>query len=381
MKILYQPAQSSPSDWLETTAALWPGLGEMNINAVCVQGLTFEGPDHYAVEDLPGGGVRVVVWHDDPDDWPPGSRWAREVCFFPLAPDTDPRFGGAVNTCQIQVLYAEGAIKQLFESLHQTNPKVSIKSWEDFDTNRAASRDGIWLSDASYQAHQASREVKGWREWCDHLDSSELDSNGCLCDQRSQNRYEIPKGTRTYYHIPVDGGGVNGASIDNSLALGPTTQTNQGSGNVGTVGKTMFEAISPADEPDSAAWPATGVYRCQLDIVAAGADLAFGLLDMGSGDGGFERVDSTVSTELQRLQQDEAAFTGSGLHLATLTDPAWAAGTQSDRVGLLLAAQRVVGHGNQSFTLQTGELDDFLDGPWAAVASAGGQILFLGHIF
>jgi hypothetical protein len=50
--------------------------------------------------------------------------------------------------------------------------------------------------------------------------------------------------------------------------------------------------------------------------------------------------------------------------MASVTDPAWTAGANSDRLEVLLAAIRVTGHGSQNITHQVGEEDDFVDGPW-----------------
>jgi hypothetical protein len=76
---------------------------------------------------------------------------------------------------------------------------------------------------------------------------------------------------------------------------------------------------------------------------------------------------------VQRIAQDEAAFAGSGLKLATVNSPSWVTGLadlQTYRFGVVIAAVRNAGHGQQTLTLQLGELDDFADGPWQATEGA-----------
>ena len=382
MKVLYQPALGNPGDWIQVDSSEWSSLGDFKMNAVNVQGVIFEGPDFYDVEDMPDGSVRGSGWHCDPTDWPSGQRWAREFVFYPLAPSTNPLLGGAIDTRQEHTIYAEAGILPTFQEVY-ASMDVRVRPWSDFNCERSSAKAGVWLSDVLYAAHQSARSAIGWRMWGEHLHADELDDHGCVTCQRSQGRYRVPQGTRTYYHNPEAGTGVQGADTTNSLALAPTTVTNLVSGNVGGNGATSFEAISPANEPDSAAWPTTGIYRYQLDVLLAGADLAFGLLPMGSqGAGGFERVDAGITTAAQLIAQEEAAFSGSGLFIASVTNPAWTAGVQTDRVGIVVAAQRVAGHGNQTFTLQVGESDDFVDGPWlAAVAAVNAPAIVFGANF
>lgn len=81
MKTIVQWAARNPQDWIEIDSSLWatlpsraeptPGqLGGSNnqlgwINGLMVQGVVFNGADHYAVEDVVIGldaGVRVTSW-------------------------------------------------------------------------------------------------------------------------------------------------------------------------------------------------------------------------------------------------------------------------------------------------------------------------------
>ena len=101
------------------------------------------------------------------------------------------------------------------------------------------------------------------------------------------------------------------------------------------------------------------------------ADVAFGLLTLDGQDGGFVRVDSSLSSILQTIPQSESAFTSTGLHMASVTDPAWSSGSANDRYVLALTAYRTAGHSSQEITLQLNESDDFTDGPWGNVVGGG----------
>jgi hypothetical protein len=384
MRILYQPTQDSPSDWQQTDEALWAGLNSFTCHAVCVQGVTFDGADHYSVEPVSPGVVRIIVWYDDPGDWPAGQRWAREWTFSHLSADPDPRYGGAIRPQHQQVIYAEDGIRPILKAAYGSDPTIKFKPWAAFDPNRPNPMHGAWVSDAQHADQQAAQSTQGWRTWTEGVDPSDLDSNGHIKDQRSQGRYEVPKGTRTYYHNTTTSpdGPIGGPDFNNVLGLSPAGAGNQVSGGVNQSGRDCWEATTPAGEPASAAWPTTGDYRYQIDCVAAGADLTYGLLTQGTQTGAFFRNNAANTSHLQTLQQDQPAFSGSGLNIASMTNPAWTAGSASDRFGIEVAAVRVVGHGTQTMTLQLGEADDFADGPWPSAPSAPTQnATFFGTAF
>jgi len=290
--------------------------------------------------------------------------------------------GGAINTHQTQTIYAESGILGVLQAAYAGNPKVEIKAWTDFNANRVHPLDGQWVADGLHAAHQSIRAIRGWREWTEGLDVSELDQDGRVKPQRAQGRYEVPKGTRTYYHNNVAlATTVHIATSEFQLgktASGAATDTVAVHQN----GVHAWVATSPANEPNSAAWPTSGVYRYQIDVTLAGADLTFGLLSQGGEPGHFARVDSGLTTEHESFTQDEAAFSGSGLHLATVTDPAWTSGSATDRFEISIAGVRTAGHGTQDLTLQLGESDDFADGPWPApVPPPPADALWFGGAF
>jgi hypothetical protein len=382
MRICYQPTQDSPADWVQTTADQWAGLGSFTCHALCVQGVVFDGADHYSVETVSPGVVRVVVWYDDPTDWPPGQRWARVWTFRHLAADPDPRYGGAVRPQHQQVLFAEDGMRPILEAAYGTNPTIQIRPWNAFNSRRSNPMHGAWVTDEQHADQQAVQSVQGWRTWTEGLHPNELDANGHVRVQRRMARYRVPRGTRTYYHNPATATTPVVADFSNALQANPSGATLQTSGNVGGNGRIVWSTVTPSGEPNSAGWPTTGEYRYQLDVTAAGVDLTFGLLNQGNDAAHFSRISSDASSELQTIQQDEAAFSGSGLHLATITDPAWTAGSSGDRWGFTVAGVRVTGHGNQTFTMQIGESDDFTDGPWtAAPAGPAHNATFFGTSF
>ena len=358
MKVLYQPTQANPGDWEECDSKDWGRLGEFTIHALNVQGDIYEGPDHYAVREVGSGLVTVTVWHDDPHDWPVGTRWAKVVTYQPLGPDPRQEYGGAINVRRSLTIFADD--EALFRAAY---PEADVYPWADFNHAREKAMHGVWVEDAAHEAHKEARALRGWREWTDGLHPG-LIVDGKVRDQRKAGRYKRPKGTRTYYHNGVAGPVVHGGvSHYNSLQ---TTTAGVGTElvNVGTAGILCFAGTTEAGEPDTTPWPTSGTYRAQLDIIAAGADLVFGLLTLDGAQGHFGRVLGDASSCVQQVEQDQSAFFGSGLHLATATDPGWLAGAQSDRYDIVIAGFRVAGHGSQGLQIQLGETDDYTDGPW-----------------
>lgn len=116
-------------------------------------------------------------------------------------------------------------------------------------------------------------------------------------------------------------------------------------------------------------------------MISAGVDLTFGLLTQGTSLGRFARINSAGDTNLQTFVQSQAAFFSSGLHIATIVNPAWTSGSSADRFGFTVAAVRVTGHGTQTMTLQVGESDDFTDGPWPAFVPPLRNATFFGSHF
>lgn len=151
MLLLVQFTRSSPRDWEEYEHTAWPFLPQLPIHALNVQGVVFEGYDHYAVEDGPEGSVVVSVWNDPTTNGDPWQQWT----IAPLAPD--PAFGGLLNTRQTVQWFHDG-------------PPLAVPGRQrgraQFPTPPAGrQRHGKSVSDAAHAAHREARSVRGWHEW------------------------------------------------------------------------------------------------------------------------------------------------------------------------------------------------------------------------
>lgn len=137
----------------------------------------------------------------------------------------------------------------------------------------------------------------------------------------------------------------NAASIVNDATSADLTSVNHGP----NVSMTDFSFTTQSGEPNEASWP-TGLYECFLDVSAAGGGLTYGLLNINSL-GHFGRINDARDTEVEAHQQDEVAFSGTGLKVATYSGP-WGGSTASDRFECLVAISRDgVNHGNQALTM------------------------------
>lgn len=412
MKVLLQWAQHSPRDWIEVDAAAWAGLakrpvpllGELGgqdadpgwLACVNVQGVMFNGADHVAVEPLPGDGVRVTSWWDDPEDYPIGERRARVWTFLPLAPD--PTFGSGdrerllagvrnepgisegkrsevlahlndpanypINTRQSQVVYAEAA---RFDTLLASPPQnTAVRPWSEFVAPaEEITRHGVWQADEKYAAHVAARSEWGWRHWCDHLPASEteIDPRGRreLRGQREQGRYAKATRTITYYQR------------DTNLAQGWATATHEDELQTTTAGTTTesvttdsgvvqsWAFASPSGSPNSTNWD--GVYHVQLDCTAASGGLIY-VVGTGGGTMFVVRLSSDLSTSLASAFESATNFSGTGLKLFTSGSETWTSPAAADRFGFKVTADGD-SHGD-AITLRLNGADSYADGPWTA---------------
>lgn len=181
MRVLIQHARRNPRDWEAVDSTDWGRLPARPLPSVVggqddepgwvmrlnVQGVSFVGYDHYAVEPLPDRACRVTVWKDDPDDLPTdalGEFYARVWTFLPLAPDA--RIGGRYNTRQSQVVYAGPRLTRFYEDNPTEN--TVVRSWGEFaPPPDAVVRHGVWVPDELMSAHDAALSHRGWREWTD----------------------------------------------------------------------------------------------------------------------------------------------------------------------------------------------------------------------
>jgi hypothetical protein len=189
MKLLVQWATSEAADWHELDSADWPATpakplpigddpidaGPGWVTALNVQGVIFTSFDHYAVEEIADGGIRVTVWNDDPDDQVlervrrvqpdqgpfPAGYYGHVWTFLPLAPD--PAYGGALNTRQTFTYYAESD-QPVWE--HARSVGLIPRPWPELRRPPAhIVRHGVWLTSALMARHVERQTLHGWQEW------------------------------------------------------------------------------------------------------------------------------------------------------------------------------------------------------------------------
>lgn len=336
-----------------------------------IQGILLNGADHYALRPIQRAGetgLEAVSWWDDRDDVPVGERRARVWTLMDL--DYDPNLGGAINTRQSQVVFAEG--QRYLELLARPPRNTIVRPWVEFDLQgyQTIARHGIWVPDSLAAQHydMQFRTNWGWRHWVDHLPDNEVDIDGrgrrTLKVQRELGRWNKAQGTITYYQRNTDR--ANAAEIylnEDALELTTAAAVTESVTTDATI-KNCWAFTSPANEPNSADWP-NGTFRSQLDCTAASAGLIYG-------NAGFNRLDSaTNSLEFQGVPDgsgDSNDFSGTGLKLSTVS---WnpLAGAATDRFAFYVQGQGD-SHGD-AITLELNTADSFADGPWTAALPPG----------
>ena len=381
MKLFVQWSEASARDWQEVESVAWgsqpmkpqPVGGEV-IDAtpgwpcaVNCQGVEFIGYDHYVCESITGGGCRISTWKDDLEDAavdlvagnvPSGlnpADYSAADLFYARGGEFDPvaRYDGrSYNTRQRQTVYAGRALRDYHATLGPVENTI-VHPWEEFVAPAPEStRHGVWMSDALMRAHEAARTPQRWMDWAPEP--------------------VIPQGPEhhsiTYLLNAPD-------TADSDCATGPdhnnkmdeVSQTSEDLSSVfaGGTFKASFIFTTLAGDPNVANWP-NGLWRCDMNIVAAGVDITYGLLFDGA-TGGFKRVGVACST-LDSWSQDEAAFSGTGVKSATKTYDT-AAGLSSNRFQVRVHGIRAASMGNQTLTLRT-NASSFAQGPWAVAAAS-----------
>jgi len=341
------------ADWtlldLPNNPTAWTSLSpSATVKSINVQGVILEGYGRYTIEAADFGGIMVNAW-TEAGVVVSGETWT----FYPLSPDLD--LGGAVNTDQVRVVYPTGFPVPLTPSLKGSLPTA---------------------------AQLASRSLWGWRNFCQHLDPSEfiiVDGKPELLEQRAQGRYKPLGGTRTYYQSLTDRAhGSFVFSHEKALDLAPDVS---GEIFVNVAASSALESFAFLtangggsalnNEPGYAApWTDAPITtRAQLDCTAAGANISYGLrgitILLDTANGQFRRVTSGTNANVQGAAQAEAAFTGTGLKLATDAGFAVGAGHAADD---LYAIHVATGNSNvlnaQQIIIRVGTSDSFADGSW-----------------
>lgn len=377
MKVLAQWSQATSEDWREYDSAEWGGLpskplpvgGETMdaalgyVCAVNVQGVTFIGYDHYAVEDLPAGKCRLTVWKDDLEDaaldltagnvpsgldpsqyGPADLLYARVWEFEPVA-----RHDGRWNTLQRQTIYAGRAIRDYYAALGPVE-NTTIRPWEEFVQPPAAIvRYGVWMPDELMQAHEAAQRLHPWMEWAPEP--------------------VIPQGPEhhsiTYLlNAPNTADSDCVPAVDHNNKMDEAGQTSEDLSSVFTGGqsKTAFAFTTLAGDPNVADWPAASAgdpWKFSINIVAAGADITYAT----GGTHQFWRPNSACTLQ-EQWGSSESPFTGTGVKVGTNTVKDPAAGAAGDRFMIQILANRAASHGSQTLTLRT-DASSFAQGPWS----------------
>lgn len=181
MKVLLQWTKANPEDWVEIDLRgsgplrrAWENLpakplpvgGEVIDNTlgwlynVNVQGVEFAGFDHYTGRPIDTG-VEITAWNDDPEDYPPGQRFAHVWTFRALRPD--PRYGGQLNTDQSLTVYDERDPSPFVGQSTSGGP-VIVRPWSEFVIPGTRIIHGIWVNDELAAAHRNVKSLRGWRE-------------------------------------------------------------------------------------------------------------------------------------------------------------------------------------------------------------------------
>ncbi len=370
MRCYVQWTNSEAADWQEIDDAGWEALatkpepvgGESLdsdpgwVNAVCVQGVEFQGYDHYAVWHE-GGSCWVAVWNDDPNDWIPWTLHGQVWRFGEVKQDR--RIGMRWNTDQERVFYAERDFpsRQIL-----VNAGQAVRPWSEFSVPpRALVKHGIQVeSMLLFGQHDEARRELSWHE-------------------------EIPGGeppvpfqplhqSRTYlFNAPDTSDSDCTPAAANNRKMDEAGQTSQGlaSPNMMPEVDSLSHAFTTeAGDPNVVDWPAASggdSYDASFDVSAAGADVTFGLLTISGSAGRFHRVNSSCTTQ-ENWSQGESAFSGTGVKVATNTSIDPSSGAAGDRFQCLFAARNnATMGGNQSFTILTNS-SSFGMGPWVALA-------------
>lgn len=188
MKVLLQWTLSDPQDYeeVEFTNAMWRGLPRRPIPSnpqaadnvpgylfsFVIQGVIFSGFDHYACEEIDGGGIRSFAWNDDLEDEGTDFRWGQVREFRPGWIDNTYEVpGGKIRhegPDQKLTVYSEDipAMALAFPQYDSYGP-VALLDWSLFPTpSPAITLHGVWVHDeALYKRHLDVVRPVDWREW------------------------------------------------------------------------------------------------------------------------------------------------------------------------------------------------------------------------
>ena len=183
IKMFVQWAKANPQDWALSNAEVWGslnakidpvgdvslagfGIGDVLLDnapgwvfAVNIQGVVFDYYDHYHVAQADTT-VVVTAWRDDAIIFPEGIKQADVMTFLEPAFDNKT---GQVNTRQTLIIYAQP--DNSWWTRGCPCGEITVEPWANFVAPITGVKHGIYLSDAKWDEHLASRTLHGWNEW------------------------------------------------------------------------------------------------------------------------------------------------------------------------------------------------------------------------
>ena len=128
------------------------------------------------------------------------------------------------------------------------------------------------------------------------------------------------------------------------------------------MGEITFSFSMAQGDPGSEDLSSGSLFRCQLDVTVAGATLSYSVQ--------FHALDATC-TSLGSVAQEESAFTGTGLKLATAT---WDPPSGADRYQVRVIVTNSDTMNAATLTLRTNNANAFYEIPDAPVANRRARV-------
>ena len=404
MKVLVQWTRRNPQDWQELDSSAWSGLAKLPdptvgqlggqdntigwIFGLNVQGIMMDGADHYAIEDLPDGGLRVSRWFDDPDNLSLGESAHGQVWTF-HPPAHDPFLHGRlidklresfsarlqssvvlnhrVVSQESEVVAADAINTQQSVIVYTDQPDLhggwgEVRPWSQFPLPlEGITRHGIWVTDALARRHSDVRADRGWREW--------------VAGQVDGEPQFVPHGTITYFgsNTAQAVGWVAGIKENQALTVTSGAATITDTVPLSTTNRYSYVWTTNAGEPNSADWP-SGVFNIQIDVSAIGADLTVGGSFASGTNGQLSRVSSDGATSQEARTNGTTSSGGTGVKLFTSGTFDATAGSAGDRYGQAIQVHNSSSMKNEDITIQNvNTATCYLDGPWTPAAVVNPQ--------
>ncbi len=149
-----------------------------------VMGMVFKG-DHYSIRALDDGtgGVRVLCWSDDLEDFPVGRRHGLVWCGYPPEIDSRIQEYNPATHCTLQ-LYMEDEILAIQRSRGLTE---EVLAWQDFPIPpESETLHGLWVPNELALAHDDALTLRTWYQYPDGVPEEHLNQKGEITDGKVQ---------------------------------------------------------------------------------------------------------------------------------------------------------------------------------------------------